>query len=33
MVSTVSTWMGDRLQDFMGDPANATFGGSERAER
>ena len=26
MESAVSTWMGDRLLDFMGDPANATRG-------
>ena len=28
MVSAVCSWMGDRLLDFVGDPANATFGGS-----
>ena len=26
--SAVNTWMGDRLLYFLGDPANATFGGS-----
>ena len=27
-MSAVSTWMGDRLLDFVGDPAYITFGGS-----
>ena len=28
MVTAVSTCMGDRLLDFVGNPVNATFGGS-----
>ena len=26
-VSVVRIWMGESLLDFVGDPANATFGG------
>ena len=27
-MSAIGSWMGDCMLDFVGDPANATFGGS-----